>query len=173
MVDEAPVVDLQPKQEPSWKKYASIVLFIVIVIAVLALLFISTRLFVTIDEDTPAPLVESIPKNASQPVEVGMKFNFFPYIHQADAYVGRDVTLYGFLTQLPGSSVGTPIYALYILDDDGRKVKLSGVSDDEMRMIPKDTATLEIYRVDGVMQKTYSTYSVLVKSMAVVERPSV
>lgn len=166
------MVDLQPKQEPKWKRYVSVVLFVTIAIAVLGLLFVSTTLFVTIDEEAPAPIVDAVPADAPQPVNVGMEFNFFPYIHQADAYVGRDVTLYGFLTQLPASSVGTPLYALYILDDDGRKVKLSGVPDDTMRMMPKDVATLEIYQVNGTMQKTYSTYSVLVKSMAVVERPS-
>lgn len=167
------MVDLQPKQEPPWKRYVSIVVFIIIAAMVLGLIFFSTTLFVTIDEEAPAPIVNSVPAEASQPVEVGMKFNFFPYIHQADAYVGRDVTLYGFLTQLPTSSVGTPIYSLYIIDDDGRKVKLSGVPEDELRTIPKDTATLAIYRVDGVMQKTYSSYSIVVKSMAIVERPSV
>lgn len=174
MADETPIIDLRPKQETHAGAFAVMVLVALIIVTVIWFTFYFSDGFITrksasIPIDT---MPDASPNEGSSPkVLTGVALNFFPYIHEAEAFVDKNLSLYGFCGLYAPKSITGAVYTPYLVDDAGRRIELADVPNDMLRILPRDNASSEIYHVTGTMQRSYSTYYLRVDSIVISKRP--
>ena len=87
-----------------------------------------------------------------------VKTNFEEYIINHDKYVGKNVTLTGFLRHDIVGTESLGFHKYYIVDDFGNEINLSGIMTSHKKYFSEKAITTRLFEVNGKIERKYKGF---------------
>ncbi len=121
------------------------------IVSLLALVFILTLVYFTVHpEALSKEVVVQEWRNVS--IVVPLNTSLAPYADNLPQYLGRSITVKGFLLR-SGELANVSVVKTYVLDDEGSTIEITVPDANQRKLLPASGQSEDVYIVSGVVEK--------------------